>query len=217
MKVTTDACIFGAMIDLSGAESILDIGAGTGLLSLMAAQRTDAKITSIELDRVAVEQAEVNINNSPWSDQINLIHDSIQNYSRSSQTRFDCIFSNPPFFHNSMKAPESKRNMARHTDNLSFDELAKAINSLMSDNGQAWIILPIDSSKQFIHSASRMDLKLNMMTAIRSSNEHPPHRHVMVISRKSQIEKEKVLTIYHQHPEYTPEVRSLMKPYYLYL
>lgn len=143
MKVTTDACIQGAWTPISSHVSrILDIGTGTGLLSLMLAQRTseDVQIDAVEIDPDAADQANENISHSPWANRIKLIQGDIRNYVTTYT--YDLIICNPPFFRNSLQAPHKGRNIARHDVHLSLEDLHAAICKLLSPNGFASIILP---------------------------------------------------------------------------
>lgn len=226
MKVTTDACIFGALFgqspNLKESQSILDIGAGTGLLSLMAAQNSQASISAIELDEEASKQAEDNFTQSPWADQLQLINSSIQAFSATSEQRFDGIISNPPFFQQAFKGNDHRRNLARHTDSLSFSDLAKAIGKHLANSGEAWILLPVESSHLFLAAAIQAGLILIKKIGLRSSSSHNNHRYILVLkhlndTEEPQINQETTVTIYDQHPHYTEEVRGLMSPYYLAL
>src|SRR5687768_15546532 len=98
MKVCTDSCVLGAWADVEKAEQILDIGTGTGLLSLMVAQRSEANITAVEIDSAAAAQASENIAESPWKNRISLVHKSLQEFGNENQQQFDVIICNPPFF-----------------------------------------------------------------------------------------------------------------------
>lgn len=225
MKVTTDACIFGALIAKSlksrDSQSTLDIGAGTGLLSLMAAQNSHAKITAVELDKAASQQAASNFVASPWGDQLQLINSSIQTFSTTIKQRFDCIISNPPFFQQSFKGDDQRRNMARHTDSLSFSELATAISKHLTNSGEAWILMPVEPTQRFLEAVALTGIVLTKQIGLRSSNRHPNHRYILVLQHlshnKPQEIREETVTIYDQVPHYTDDIRQLMSPYYLTL
>ncbi len=226
MKVTTDACIFGALFgqspSLQNSQTVLDIGAGTGLLSLMAAQNCQSSITAIELDEEASKQAEDNFAQSQWADQLHLVNSAIQSFSATSEQRFDCIISNPPFFQQAFKGNDHRRNLARHTDSLSFSDLAKAIGKHLANSGEAWILLPVESTTLFLTAAVQQGLKLIKQVGLRSSSSHNNHRYILVLkhlndTEESQEVHEMTVTIYDQHPHYTEEIRLLMSPYYLAL
>ncbi len=225
MKVTTDACIFGALLAgahrLQHSQSILDIGAGTGLLSLMAAQNCNGQITAVELDKEASQQAVRNFVASPWADQLHLVNSAIQTFSATSQQRFDCIISNPPFFQQSFKGYDQRRNMARHTDSLSFTDLARVVSRHLANTGEAWILLPVESTPRFLGAAALEGLCLKKKIGLRSSSDHPNHRYILVLKHrvqdKPQETQEETVTIYTRPPHYTEETRQLMSPYYLAL
>ena len=142
MKVCTDSSLFGALIDSSQAENILDIGTGTGVLSLMQAQKSTAKITAVEIEENAAKQATSNFKASPWSDRINLVLRPVQEFSKEHNLQFDLIISNPPFFKDSFKSPDASVNMARHDSLLPQDELLQSVLSLLTDDGAFWLLLP---------------------------------------------------------------------------
>ena len=129
MKVGTDGVLLGAWAD--GGKRILDIGAGTGLIALMMAQRfTDALITGVELDGDACRQAMENVANSPFSDRVGLLNESIQCFAAKTeyQHTFDAIVCNPPFFENSLRNRDEKETLARHNDLLPWTDLVDAVN-----------------------------------------------------------------------------------------
>lgn len=217
MKVTTDAIVFGAMIDTRHCRNILDIGSGTGLLSLMMAQKTTAPITAIELDDAAVEQSMVNIKSSPWPEQISVVHASIQQYTANNDRTFDCIVTNPPFFEQSLKGPDHQRNLARHSDSLDFSVLADIIQKQLSANGTAWVLLPVNSAKRFLQEASGKRLYPVAITELCSTLQHSPHRWIIQLSHQKTVTKKQTLVFYHQDRQYTEAFRQLTRDYYLKL
>ncbi|MFK0571697.1 tRNA1(Val) (adenine(37)-N6)-methyltransferase [Endozoicomonas sp.] len=226
MKVTTDACLFGALLcqsdHLQQSQTILDIGAGTGLLSLMAAQNSNARITAVEVEVLAAEQASGNFTNSPWANRLQVVQGSIQSFLMDRAQCFDTLITNPPFFQQAFKGNDPRRNMARHTDTLSFAELASSIRRLLAKDGEAWVLLPVESSVVFLLATVGEGLSLHRRISLRSTVNHSPHRHMLVLKHASALPErhliiEETLTIYQQHPHYTEEVRQLMTPYYLAL
>lgn len=222
MKVTTDACLLGALLGHSScllrSRQVLDIGTGTGLLSLMAAQNSNATITAVELDEQAAQQALCNFTNSPWAKRLQLIHCAIQNVTTNQH--FDCIVTNPPFFQQAFKGINPRRNLARHTDTLTFTDLAKAIAKHLNDNGEAWILLPVSSTPLFMQAANQQELYLIRQVGLRSSPAHAVHRHIIVLGHRREMThapREELITIYDQHPHYSRQTRQLMAPYYLAL
>ncbi len=132
MKVGTDGVLLGTWTDVSGVQSILDVGTGTGLIALMLAQRSSAAIISgIEIDGDAAAQAVENVNNSPWREKINIEAVSLQTFTKNTGCRFDLIVSNPPYFNKSLKNPDAQRSVARHSDLLSRQDLLTAADTLL--------------------------------------------------------------------------------------
>jgi tRNA1Val (adenine37-N6)-methyltransferase len=144
MKVGTDGVLLGAWVDHKNANNILDIGTGTGLIALMLAQRSSALIDAVEIDPVAAEQALSNVKNSPWENRISVFPSSIQEYTLNSANRYDLIVTNPPYFINSLPAPDQQRNQARHGFSLSIPEIIACVSKLLTPDGKLAIILPVD-------------------------------------------------------------------------
>lgn len=168
MKISTDGVVLGAFAGRGYPKNILDIGTGTGVISLMLAQRfPEAMITGIEIDKDASEQATENVRQSPWPDRVKILHQSFQEFQKQHQGKFDLIVSNPPYFPKHLLSPDLKRNLALHNDSLTFGELAKGIGRLMEQNGHFWLILPPDQMKTIhkilefsgIHTIEKLDLR----------------------------------------------------------
>ena len=153
MKVGTDGVLLGAWA--SGGTRILDIGCGTGLIALMMAQRFPAaQVVGIDIDEEACGQARENVTASPFGDRIDVAHCRLQDYSGEE---FDAIVSNPPFFLNSLKNPDSKRAMARHADTLPFRDLWQGVKRLLSENGIFSVVLPSDVKKPVCQDFTLLD------------------------------------------------------------
>jgi tRNA1Val (adenine37-N6)-methyltransferase len=154
MKVGTDGVLLGAWAE--GGRRILDIGTGTGLIALMMAQRfAEACITAIDIDTTACQQAAKNVATSPFSQRIETLNISLQEYSKTASSdtdeavRFDAIVSNPPFFENSLRSPDGRRSAARHTDTLPFPDLFNGVSQLLSDDGVFSVIIPAEKMEVF--------------------------------------------------------------------
>ena len=146
MKVGIDGVLLGAWSDVLNTEHILDIGTGSGLIALMVAQRSNSVIDAIEIEKNAVDQANENVDRSPWSGRIHIQEISLQNFAKNTPQRYDLIISNPPYFINSLKAPSSKRSTARHTDSLTHEELIINAIILLKPTGRICIILPVNEA-----------------------------------------------------------------------
>ena len=131
MKVGTDGVLLGAWTPVESSARILDIGTGTGLVALMLAQRCSASVIALEIDGKAAQQAAENITRSPWGSRIEVVCQDFRLYSnKNNSLKYDTIVSNPPYFTDSLKCPDSQRNTARHNDNLSYEELLKGVSNL---------------------------------------------------------------------------------------
>ena len=214
MKVTTDACIQGAWAPLqSQVKRVLDIGAGTGLLSLMLAQRNpDLIIDAIELDSDAAAQAKENVLASAWQDRVNVVQGDVCTYPFSH--KYDLIISNPPFFNNSLLSDKANKNMARHTESLSYVDLLQAIEMNLSDNGYASVLLPFAEYQvwsKLIQEASWIEFD---RLFVKHTPDAAAKRVVCVFSKQALPAKEETLVI-KDDGVYTAEFTSLLSPYYL--
>ena len=218
MKVTTDACIQGAWTPIQPhVKRVLDIGAGTGLVSLMLAQRNPGiLIDAIELDTAATAQATENISASPWHDRICILQGDATNYPFPH--KYDLIICNPPFFSNSLLSSTQQKTMARHTLSLSQNDLFTIINDNLTDDGYASILLPIAEYQQW-HTL----IKNNGWHEVgKLSVSHTPGAQVKrVVSLCSknvmEIAGEHQLVIKDSNQQYTPDFTALLSPFYLQL
>lgn len=152
MKVGTDAMLLGSLVYFDLPANLLDIGTGTGVLSLMMAQRyPEAAITAIEIDDLAISDARYNFSVAPFQMPIELLHTDFLTFDTTVQ--FDGILTNPPFFENSFKSHSEERNKARHTDSLPFELLIQKCSRLLSERGIVWIIVPSDNATQLTEYA----------------------------------------------------------------
>lgn len=185
MKVGTDGVLLGAWAREKDANNILDIGTGTGLVALIAAQfHENAKlIDAIEIDPNAAAQAKENVAISPWANKINIYETSFQNYLKICTRKYDLIVCNPPFFHNSFKTPDKKRQLARHSDTLSLNELIKGVNNMLSLTGDFKVIVPLISHQHILDLANEYNLFQNNVLWVKSNSEKKPHRVLLSLSK----------------------------------
>jgi tRNA1Val (adenine37-N6)-methyltransferase len=215
MKVGTDAVILGAWADVSAVESILDIGTGCGLIALMTAQRSKARITAIDIDEDAAHQSKANFLASPWHERMAIFHSAIQQFL--PENTFDLIICNPPFFKNALKTPYHQRNLARHNDTLSFESLLVAVDRLLNENGSFTFILPVDEANEVITLAQAHRLYPNCCCTVFSRPDKSPNRIMVELSRKESVGMIDTLTIRDQNNQYTTEYKELTKEFYLFL
>ncbi len=215
MKVCTDACVLGAFADVSGSI-ILDIGTGTGLLGLMAAQRNPtARVDAVELDDRAFEQATENVANSPFANRVRVWQGAIQEYQPPPQ--YDRILTNPPFYANSLRSPDAAANRAHHADELPFADLVAAANRLLAPGGQWWVLLPPFEMGQLTALAAETGLYQSARLLLRHHARKPVFRVVAGFCRKPMVAiSEQILNIYETDGRtFTPAFRTLLQPFYL--
>ena len=216
MKVGVDGVLLGAWADVENDSSILDIGTGSGLIALMMAQKSNAEITAIDIDPDAVLQAKENISNSRWSNRIQVQEVSLQDFSAINHGKFDTIISNPPYFNNSLKAPENSRNTARHTDTLSHNELLAHSIKLLASDGKICLILPLSEGLKCIDLASENGLYCTKMVTVYPKSGATPKRILLEFSFKQNplLKKDIYIETSERH-QYTTEYKELVKEFYL--
>ena len=214
MKVGTDGVLLGAWTDLSHSRRILDIGTGTGLIALMLAQRCmDARITAIDLDSAAVEQAQENIQASPWKDRIEALQQDICTYHPNGT--FDTIVSNPPYFIDSLKCPDGQRSTARHTDTLDADRLIGKVSELLTSDGRFSIILPAEQTEDLIRVAGEKGLHPSRQTWVITRPGLSPKRILMEFRKIPVTLQSDELVIELERHVYSEEYIALTKEFYL--
>lgn len=231
MKVTTDACLFGAWVageikdqaDTAASLQLLDIGTGTGLLSLMIAQQLiplNNKITidAIELDKDAAEQAKQNIESTPWNKNINVITGDAK--QAPFEKRYDIIISNPPFYEAELESGDLKKNIARHSPGLLITELFTIISRLLKPRGLFYLLLPYKRHDEIIGILDKYNLALSGKELLRQSTSHNYFR-IMIAGCNGKYTGNEItegeIAIWDEKQEYTPAFRRLLKEYYLYL
>lgn len=215
MKVGTDGVLLGAWVKVNGANRILDIGTGTGLIALMLAQKSNAIIDAIDIDKDAFEQAKKNTANSKWKERINIFHTSLQEFSGSSKNKYDLIVSNPPFFEGTYKAGTEARNIARHTDEtLSFDDLITGVKNLLKPGGRFCVILPFKEGNDFIEKAFLNNLFIQKLTRVKTKSEKQEKRLMFEFGFEKTNAVEDDIVIQEADLSFTQEYIELTKAYY---
>jgi tRNA1Val (adenine37-N6)-methyltransferase len=229
MKVTTDACLFGAWAAErvgsreSGVGTVLDIGTGSGLLALMVAQESDFSIDAIEMDQDAFEQASENVAASPWGDRIKTFHADARDpiaIGFEFPNKYDVIISNPPFYENELKGDNVKKNIAHHNEGLLLPELLGIIKTNLKPEGIFFLLLPFKRNEEIKKLIIESNLSIGQLTFVRQSTKHDFFR--MMISGKIKTD-EKVETLIDEISikdgtnQYTPAFINLLKDYYLHL
>ncbi|RSK44860.1 methyltransferase domain-containing protein [Hymenobacter perfusus] len=222
MKVSTDACVLGAAAAVAGATRLLDIGTGTGLLALMAAQRNpEARIEAVELDEAAAAQARANFAASPWADRLTLHAMPLAQLAATHPAAFDGILCNPPFFRNSLRSPDARRTTARHTaaDSLTFAELAEFAAAFLTPAGQLTVLLPPPEMQQFEREAARAGLFPTARLVLHHRPGSKPLRHITTFGHQPDtVVDTRTLWLHEAGSEdYSVEFRELLGPFYLAL
>lgn len=221
MKVCTDACVLGAAADLVQAHRILDIGTGTGLLALMAAQRNPtAHIEAVELDAVAARQAAANFAASPWPTRLAVHAQPLGQFAASQPAAFDHIICNPPFFRHSLLSPNTQRTSARHTtaDSLTFLELADFAATFLTGLGQLTVLLPPPEMQHLEREAARVGLYPSSRLELRHTLNSKALRHITTFSRRPQPLVQQLLPLHEaKSKEYSVTFKQLLAPFYLAL
>lgn len=225
MKVTTDGCLFGAWVakqlceQTQNAVQLLDIGTGTGLLSLMIAQKNPAcTINAVEIDNNAYEQANANIVASPWQKNIRVFHADIKSFEPGK--KYEIIFSNPPFYENELKTADEKKNMAHHDGGLSLKDLFAIIKQHLAPDGLFYLLLPYKRNEEIRNLLREHQFELSQFILIKQSVNHGYFR-IMLCGRRASEKKAapiiEEMAIKDNNDKYTPDFISLLKDYYLYL
>lgn len=217
MKIGTDGVLLGAWVSIKGKPySILDIGAGTGIIALQLAQRSKAEmVDAIEIDENAYEQCVDNFENSPWSDRLFCYHAALDEFVEEIDDKYDLIISNPPFYTEDYKTTDEARDMARFNDALPFDELIESASHLLSDEGIFAVIIPRKEEENFIKMASEVNLFPNRICRVRGTETAEEKRSMLEFSFEKISPKMENLTIETSRHNYTKEYKNLVQDFYL--
>lgn len=215
-KFGTDAALLATWVDIENSKNILEIGTGSGVITLMMAQRNPKPtFTGIDISNNAIELATHNLASYPTQINIKFENESLQNFK--SKKQFDHIISNPPFFENGTKSPSDLKNTTRHTDGLSLMELLTHAKRLLSPAGRISLIYPVRYLDDIKVICKKLDLFPTQIVRTRSTSNKPVRRVLISIGTKNCIPIENELIINGDQKEYSPEVFKMFKPFYLKL
>ena len=217
MKIGTDGVLLGAWTPIiNNPYNVLDIGAGTGILSLMLAQRSNAEqIDAIEIDEDAYEQCVENFEASPWGDKLFCFHAGLDEFVDEPEDEYDLIISNPPFYTDDYKSDNTSRDLARFEDALPFEELIEAAALLLSDNGIFSVIIPYKEEERFVSLCKELDLFPLKITRVKGTPISEIKRSLLAFCRMEQTPLIDELVIEISRHNYTPEYIELTKEFYL--
>ena len=247
MKVNTDGVLLGAVMTIRPSDRrLLDIGTGTGTIALMAAQRVmgipdqvgddgvkvgddgvmvedsvpgGVVIDAIDIDEPSAAEAAANFGNSPWAAALKAHLTSLEDFAvgMHSQSGYDLIFSNPPYFDNALQAPEERRNAARHTSTgLSYREILDFASVHLTEQGRVALVLPADTERELTRHARMCGLHLYKITRIRTVPRKSPTRIIAEFSRQRTDSPEDIILTIQNEGQYTQEYLSLTKEFYLF-
>lgn len=228
MKVCTDACLFGAYVAEESkklkiknppagraGQNVLDIGTGTGLLSLMLAEKTNPTIDSVEIDSESFLQAKENFEQSPWKERLSIFNEDILHFN--NEKKYDCIISNPPFYEFDLKSDNSSKNAAKHDTALTLQQLLHCADKFLSDDGLFAVLLPYHRVDYFIEIATGLNLHTFKKVLIKQTPTHNFFRGIVLLQReKINLAAEEII-IKDETGNYSPAFAELLKDYYLYL
>jgi len=217
MKVGTDGTLLGAWTGLSSCRSILDIGTGTGLIALMIAQRCDdAMIDAVEIDADTCAQAAENVSASPFAQQIHIHHTTFRKFTETVNRQYDLIVSNPPYFVQSLKCPETKRHIARHSDELSSAFLLAESRRILTPAGHISLILPYLQLDEVLNQATQNNLHCIRQTHVIPVEGSQPKRLLIEFSPQPQLSTQiNTLVLEDINHQRTAAYKTLIKDFYL--
>ncbi len=215
MKICTDAVLFGAMAPIKHGAQVLDIGAGTGVLSLMATQLGAATVTAVELTKEAYQEAKINFDNSPWPERLITVHQDIQSFAFNTEQQYDLIISNPPFFENHSKTSDALRNTARHADQLPFTDLIYVVEQLLAQQGLFYLLIPAHAVTKFSVQALAAGFYLIKQTDFQGYKHTPAKVSALTFSRSATLFEAQLLTIYESQGVYSRSSEAYLADFLL--
>lgn len=217
MKIGTDGVLLGAVASVDQQPfAVLDIGAGTGIIPLMLAQRCDAEVLdALEIDDKAYEQCVDNFEQSPWGDRLFCYHASLQEFAEEIDDTYDLITCNPPFYKDDVKSGNEARDLARFEDAMPFEHLVVCVSKLLHEDGIFSVILPYKEQQHFIALASEVKLSPNTILNIRGNKNSDLKRCIINFSFSENTIKTTELVIENSRHNYTEDYINLTKDFYL--
>ena len=215
MKVGTDGVLLGVWADVRNCKTILDVGSGSGLIALMAAQRSNATIDAVEIDKDAYLQSLENISKSGFGERIKIYLVPFSDYSAQTEQKYDLIISNPPYFSRSLPPSDHKRKLARHDTELTLNELISGCSRLLKETGKAAFILPVSAEPDLIEFAEKYNLHILRKTKVKPTPTSNPKRILIELGKeKSEIEENELVIELERHV-YSEKYKLLTRDFYL--
>jgi tRNA1Val (adenine37-N6)-methyltransferase len=220
MKVGTDGVLLGAWADVTNAELLLDIGAGTGVIAIMLAQRTmnteGVKVHAVEIDPIAFLQAKENMENSPFANRLGGVNDSIQSFAKAVELKYDLIVSNPPFFTGGTFSSNQDKTNVRHTVKLPHGDLLQATRSLLAKDGRFCVILPLIEGLRFIDIARTYGFYCTKKTEVYTLSEKAVERLLLqfALIDKELVTDKLIMLNSQERNDYTDAYKALTNDFY---
>lgn len=217
MKIGTDGVLLGAWTSLEGnPSSILDIGAGTGIIALILAQRSEAEtVDALEIDEEAYEQCVENFEASPWADRLFCYHAGLDEFVEEEIEKYELIVSNPPFYTEDVSSGDASRDIARQNTSLPFDELLRGVSKLLSEDGAFSTIIPFKKEDDIIELASQNRLFPRRVARVKGNPSSEIKRSLLELSFEEKVVKLDELVIEMERHRYTEEYVNLTQDFYL--
>lgn len=216
MKINTDGVLLGALSNADQPKTILDIGTGTGVIALMLAQRfNDALIDAVEIDEIAAETAKHNFEASPFVDRLNLYADDFEEYfNKHPEKKYDLIVSNPPFYINALESPTANKTLAKHADEHFFETLIVSAGKHLTNMGEFWLILPLQTAQLVKVIAVDCGLSLKQAINVLSYPDSEQHREILVFTLSAEKKMDEWFVIYDEPKVYSQQYQEVLKPFF---
>jgi tRNA1Val (adenine37-N6)-methyltransferase len=216
MKINTDGVLLGALAGANNPQNILDIGTGTGVISLMLAQRfNQAQIDAVEIDETAAATAKRNFEGSPFADRLTSYSTGFEQFfTQYPDKKYDLIVSNPPFHINSLESPGAKKSLAKHTDENFFESLLKKASKHLNANGIFWLILPLQTAQLVNIMDYQYDLNRQKKICVLSYPDSIPHREILVLTLGEKLETDEQFVIYDSLKVYSQQYQCVLKDFF---
>jgi len=215
MKVGTDAVLLGVWTDVKSVERALDVGTGSGILTLLLAARSNIEVDAVEMDRASFEEAGENFVSSPFADRLTVYHADFNDFVKNSNKKYQLIISNPPFFLNDRKSEKSHKRLARHADTLTYEQLIDGICQLLNPDGHLSVVLPYREGQQFIHLAAEKGLFVQRQMLIFPKPCQSPNRMNLQLGFNPKPVQQEKFIIRNEDGSFTRQYVSMLEDYYV--
>jgi tRNA1Val (adenine37-N6)-methyltransferase len=216
MKVGTDAVLLGIWTKLDGVKEVLDVGTGCGILSLLlTARKASVRVDAVELDEASAREASENFRLSPFAGRLQVFHADINHFVPDAGKKYDLVISNPPFFVNDQRPEKKNRQMARHSDTLSYEQLAKAGERLLKQQGRFAVVLPYRESRLFLKAAVGVGFQLHKQMLIFPKPCKEPNRVNLLLGFSVAVPQTEKFIIRQENGIFTQQYLDMVKNYYL--